>query len=425
MIIKEDFLHYLWNFQLFTNRELVTLQKEKIIVLKQGKQNNNSGPDFFNAKIIINKQVWAGNVEIHLNSSDWYIHNHEIDANYDNVILHVVWNHNAEIYRKDNTTIPTLELKEFIPKSLLNNYQKLFSKKVKYILCEDQISSVDKFTINNWLEKLYFERLESKSDFIIGLLETSKNDWEKVLFQLLAKNFGLKVNGDAFYNLANSFQFSILRKVQHDLTNIEALLFGQAGFLQDNIEGTYFQNLKREYKYLQIKYGLEPISRGQFYFFRLRPSNFPTIRLAQLAMLFHEQQNLFSKIIAAKSIQEIYDLFSIGVSNFWKSHYSFTSISKGSNKKLTKSFIDLLLINTIIPLLFVYQKNIGKSDFESLLELIKQIKSEKNSIISKFNSLNIKTKNTLETQSLLQLKNEYCDKMRCLQCAVGNSLLKS
>ncbi|MEN8186403.1 MAG: DUF2851 family protein [Bacteroidota bacterium] len=425
MILKEDFLHYLWKFQLFANKKLITLQNEEIVVLKPGLQNINSGPDFFNAKIIIAEQTWAGNVEVHLKSSDWYLHHHETDVNYDNVILHVVWDHDVEIYRKDNTPIPTLELKKFVSQNLLKNYQSLFSKKTKYILCEDQIGGVDKFTINNWFEKLYLERLENKSIFILNLLDRSNNDWEMVLFQLLAKNFGLKVNNDAFFNLSASFDFSVLRKLQHKLINTEALFFGQAGFLFENIEDTYFQSLLEEYNFLRLKYLLEPISKGQFYFFRLRPANFPTIRLAQLAMLFHLHQNLFSKILDAKSIQDIYELFSVGVSDFWKTHYSFTSTSKRSNKYLTKPFIDLLMINTIIPLLFVYQKEMGKPDFENILELIKEINPEKNSIISRFKRLDVKVINTLETQALLQLKNEYCNKMKCLQCAIGNRLLRS
>ena len=423
-MIKEDFLHYLWNYKLFNLYNLKTIQKEEITIINSGTSNINSGPDFFNAKLIIGEQTWAGNVEIHVNSSDWYLHHHEKDSNYDNVILHVVWHNDAEIYQKNNTSIPTLELQKFTPHNLLTNYKKLFSKHLQYIHCENEISNIDAFTLDNWLEKLYIERLIKKSDLILELLAKTNNDWESVLFKLLAKNFGLKVNGEAFLNMVNSFDFSIFRKELHKLQNIEALLFGQAGLLQEDIQNSYFNVLKKEYQHLSLKYSLDTIYKGQFHFFRLRPSNFPTIRIAQLANLYYIHDNLFSKIISFKNINYFYKFFIVGTSTYWKTHYNFNSISKKSNKNLTKPFIDLLLINTIIPLLFVYYKQQGKLDEEKLFDLIKQIKPEKNSVIDKFFSLNIITKNALETQALLQLKNEYCDKHRCMQCAIGDSLLR-
>ncbi len=423
MMIKEDFLHYLWNYKLFDHKNLKTTQDEQITVINTGISNKNSGPDFFNAKLIISKQTWAGNVELHVKSSDWYLHHHEKDTNYDNVILHVVWLHDVEIYRNNNTVIPTLELQKFTYQNYLINYHKLFSKKLKFINCENDISGIDDFILDNWIEKLYIEKLILKSEFILGLLEQTNNDWESVLFKLLAKNFGLKVNGEAFLNLANSFDFSVLRKEQHKLQNIEALLFGQAGFLSENHHNSYFQKLMNEYQFLSLKYQLEPIFKGQFKFFRLRPNNFPTIRIAQLANLYFFHKNLFSKILYIENIHDFYTFFIIGTSVFWETHYNFNSSAKRSKKMLTKSFIDLILINTILPLLFVYYKQIGKLDEERMFKLIKQIKPEKNSIINVYKRLNIKMKNAFDTQALIHLKNEYCDKNRCLQCAIGNTLL--
>ncbi|MFZ2284389.1 MAG: DUF2851 family protein, partial [Lutibacter sp.] len=369
--------------------------------------------------------LWAGNVEIHLNSSDWYAHNHEIDENYDSVILHVVWEHSVDVFRKSNHPIATLELKNYISKELLENYQQLFSKNKNWINCEKDIESVDSFILTNWLERLYVERLENKSEQIQNTVNKSNNNWEAALFVLLAKNFGLKINSEAFMNFANSFDFSIVRKVSGNLVQLEALFFGQAGLLSNNYGSEYFENLKREYNFLKVKFQLTPISNGQIHFFRLRPNNFPTIRLSQLAMVYHSHQNLFSKIIEMEAIKEFHGLFDLATSNYWETHFTFETASKKSIKKITKPFIDLLLINTIIPLKFLYLKSLGKNDISSVLTIIANIKPEKNEIISKFNELNIKSKTAFETQALLQLKNEYCSKQLCLSCAVGKELLKS
>ncbi len=421
--MKEEFLHYVWKYKLFSKERLETKNSEKIIIVKSGIHNSNSGPDFLNAQLIIDNQLWVGNVEIHVNSSDWYVHQHENDINYDAVILHVVWEHDSEVFMKNNKELPTLELKGLVDDNLLNNYKNLLVLKSSWIPCESQINSIDSFTFNNWIERLYFERLEHKSNYMNELLEESNNDFEAVLFQLLAKNFGLKVNGDAFLRLAKSIDFSIIRKERFNELVLSALIFGQAGFLEENIQDDYHSRLKAEYKYLQHKYSLHPINKEQFLFFRMRPTNFPTIRLAQLITVFHQQENLFSKTIKIEKLEDFYELFSTGVNKFWQTHYTFESTSKKSTKKLTKSFIDLLIINTIIPLKLLYLKSRGEVDEESLVRLIKQIKPEKNSIISKFEDLNIKVNSSFATQSLLELKNNYCASKRCLECAIGVKIL--
>ena len=422
--MKEEFLHYVWQHKLFNTTSLKTCKNEDLEVLKSGIINYNSGPDFLNSQIKIDNQIWIGNVEIHVKSSDWYMHNHEIDKNYDAVILHVVWNKDVEVFMKNNKPIPTLELKKIVDKKLVYNYENLITKKQSWIPCENLITKVNSFKINFWLERLFFERLEQKSEIINKLLINSNNDFEAVLFQLLAKNFGLKVNGEAFLQLATSFDFSILRKVKFNELQLEALLFGQAGFLEDELEEVYHQKLKTEYKYLQHKYKLQP-SVNSFQFFRMRPQNFPTIRIAQLIALFNKYHNLFSILINIKKLEDFYKLFTIEVNSFWKSHYTFETHSKRSNKKLTKPFVDLLLINTIIPLKFVYLKSRRSVIEDDLLNLIQQIKPEKNTIISKFSDLKITTKNAFETQALLELKNNYCAKKRCLQCTIGQTILKN
>jgi len=423
--MKENLLHFIWKLQLFSCKKLHCTTNDSVQIISPGLQNHNSGPDFLNAKIKIKDQLWAGNVEIHVKSSDWYIHKHETDENYDSVILHVVWEHDVEIFRKSNQIISTLELKNYISKDLLVKYEQLFNKNKKWINCENNIDSIDNFVLSHWFERLYFDRLEGKSNQIQEILKKNNNNWEATLFYLLARNFGLKINADSFYNFANSFDFSIVRKVSNNQEQLEALFFGQAGLLNNNYESEYFETLKKEYNYLRIKFNLTPISNGQVQFFRLRPNNFPTIRLSQLANLYHLHQNLFSEVIELKSVDKFYESLNVSTSAFWKTHYTFEKESKKSNKYLTKSFVDLLLINAIIPLKFVYLKSLGKEDFSSILKIMDEIKPEKNSIISKFSDFKIKSKNAFETQALLQLKNEYCTKQLCLQCEIGKELLQN
>ena len=420
--MQEDFLHYIWKHKAFTAKSLKTTCGEDIAIKQFGQHNHNAGPDFFNAQINIDNQLWAGNVEIHIKSSDWYVHNHERDKAYDNVILHVVWEHDTEVFRQDNSKIPTLELKDYVDKSLLENYKKLIKSK-NWINCEADFPKVNDFLLDNWLERLFIERLERKSEIISKLLNTSNNDWEAILFKMLLKNFGLKVNGEAFLSLANSVDYSVIRKLQKDTLDIEALLFGQANLLVEDIQDAYFLDLKTRYQFLRQKFKIVNTGVLPVQFFRLRPPNFPTIRLSQFANLYTSEHQLFSKVMALKTMEEFYELFKKGVTDFWMTHYTFAKASKISKKLLTKSFVDLLIINTIIPLKFSYAKSQGQNIDNDLFELIKQIKSESNSVVKKFFELKSIKKSALSSQALLQLKQNYCDKNKCLQCAVGNSLI--
>lgn len=421
--MQEDFLHYVWKHKKFQINHLKTIAGETVSIHAVGQHNHNAGPDFFNAQLTIGEQLWAGNLEIHIKSSDWFLHNHEQDKAYDNVILHVVWEHDTDVFRKDNTPIPTLQLKDFIGKDILNNYEKLFSKGSKWINCENDFESIDEFVLSNWLERLYFERLERKSKTIEALLKESKNAWEAVLFKMLAKNFGLKVNGESFFSLAQSIDFSIVRKTQSQQQTLEALLLGQAGLLEEDVQDAYYFSLVKDYQFLKQKFKLESTQVLPINFFRLRPPNFPTIRLSQLASLYHEHQSLFSKIIEFNTVSDFYKLFKVSTSTFWNTHYTFQKESKGSTKTLTKSFIDLLLINTILPIKFYYAKQKGQEVDAHIIEMASELASENNSIIDAFNHLKQVSKSSLDSQALIQLKTEYCDKNKCLKCAVGNSLL--
>ena len=421
--MKEEFLHYLWKFKKFDTLNLKTSNGEVITIINVGQYLELAGPDFFNAQIVIANQKWAGNVEIHLKSSDWYVHHHERDAAYENVILHVVWEHDTEIFRKNNTEIPVLELKNYVDKQTIADYQSLMTPK-SWIFCEKQLKEINEFTLKNWQERLFFERLERKSKPIYELLQQTNNDWESVLFCLLAKNFGLNTNGEIFLKIAQSIPFSVIRKESFEVENLEALLLGNAGLLDNEKEDNYFKDLKFRYFYLLHKYQIETKTVEPVQFFKHRPDNFPTIRLSQLANLYYVQQNLFSKIIKSNSIETIYKTFEVSASNYWQNHYQFDKESRKKKKQLSKSFVDLIVINTIIQLQFAYAKSQGKETSEDLIQLLNEVAPEKNAIMDKFSSFGIKAKNAFESQSLLQLKNEYCNKSRCLECGIGMELLK-
>lgn len=423
--MQEDFLHYVWQHKKFALESLQTTEHEPILIHSVGQPNPNSGPDFFNAQLQINSQLWAGNVEIHLKSSDWYAHHHHTDPTYDNVILHVVWEHNTEIFRKDNSVIPTFELRNVVSKVVFNNYQTLLHHKSRWIPCEPQITSVDSFIISHWLERLYLERLEDKYQFIEKQLLGSKQDWEATLFCSLLKSFGLKVNGEAFYSLAQSIDFKIIKKHRDQLESLEALLFGQSGLLQPNTEEPYARNLLQNYRFLKTKYKLNQQGVLPLKFFRLRPPNFPTTRLAQIAHLYHQQPHLFSKIIEAQNLEDLHAVFSSSTSTFWDTHYTFDKTSKSRRKTLSKEFINLLIINTVLPLKFAYNHYNRQYNHEDILKIAQQLPSENNRIINRFNSLIPKSVSALESQALLQLKSKYCDLRGCMKCAVGSAILNS
>jgi len=422
--MKEDFLHYLWKFKKFDTSNLQTVHHESIQILNSGQYLQIAGPDFFNAQIILNQQKWAGNIELHLKSSDWYLHHHERDPAYENVILHVVWEHDTAIFRKDNSELPTLVLKPYVSEQLIQQYEALLFPK-SWIYCERQLQGLDSFALRHWQERLFFERLEAKSNPIETLLTETQNDWEAVLFCLLAKNFGLNTNGELFYKIATEIPFAVLRKERVEFENIEALLFGKIGLLNVEKEDAYFHNLKSRYEYLEVKYQLQNSINGSVQFFKHRPDNFPTIRLSQLANLYAKHDQLFSKVVQVQSIKDVYLLFDVAVAPYWQTHYLFDAASPKKTKALSKSFIDLIVINTIVPLQFAYTKRQGKDILEHLLQLLEQIAPEKNAIVEKFNAFGIPTQNAFETQALLQLKNDYCNRGRCLACEIGIQLLKT
>jgi hypothetical protein len=421
--MKEDFLHHLWLYKRLDITQLQTTTGEHIQILHFGHYLQSAGPDFFNAQLIIGDQKWAGNIEMHLKSSDWYLHNHQTDVNYDNVILHVVWEHDIDVFRKNNEVIPVLELKNYVSNEQIKQYQNLFRPK-SWINCENELSSVEDFLIQNWQERLFFERLEQKSQVVKDWLVETQYDWEQVTFGLLFKNFGLNSNGAPFLAIAKELPFSIVRKERENLQYLETLFFGISGLLEGNFEDNYPKELQQNWLYLKQKYQLKSINQD-VNFFKLRPDNFPTIRLAQLAALFHKHHSIFQLLIATNSLNDFRDLFKVRASKYWETHYQFDKESPKKRKQLSAEFIDLLLVNTILPLQFSYADYQGTDKSEDSLDLMKQLKAESNTVISKFATIGVSSENAFQTQALLQLKKMYCEMNRCLQCQIGIHLLKN
>jgi len=421
--MKEEFLHYIWKYSLFNKIQLKTTEGKKVSVFSVGKQLHTAGPDFFNAKLEVQGQVWAGNVEIHVKASDWYLHHHEIDTAYDSVILHVVWDCDVAVFRGDNSEVPTIELKGLVPKVLLDNYTQMMRSK-KWIPCQDTISLVDSFLMKNWLERLYFERLEQKSRLINKVLMDSNSDWEAVFFLLMAKNFGLKSNGEAMFELAESIGFSVFRKEGENQKSLEALFFGQANLLNQELETPYYKDLQSSYQFLKQKHGLSALIGNPLAFFGMRPMNFPTIRISQFCNLYHSKKKLFAELMEVTELNRFYEILEAETAGFWETHYTFGNVAAKKKKRLTRSFIDLLIINTIIPIKVSYLKQLGTFNSEDIVAIISQIKPEKNSVISKFKECKMQVGNALVSQGYIQLKQHYCSPKKCLECAVGNALLK-
>lgn len=421
--MKEDFLHYIWNNKKFDFSSLTTVCNKKIAIIDTGHYIQASGADFFNAQLVIDDLRWAGNVEIHLNASDWYLHNHHKDTNYDNVILHVVWNYDMDVYRKDNSEIPVLQLKDYVSLKTNDSYMDL-TKTKSWIFCENQIGKIEKDIWSNWKDKLFIERVEQKTTIVRQLLAQNKNDWEATLFCVLAKSFGLNTNGEIFLKIAQSIPFQVIRKESFEVENIEALLLGRAKLLSQNFEDNYLKDLQQRWRYLQTKYQLEDLYVDSLEFFKHRPDNFPTIRLAQLAMLYHKNQSLFEQLTQTNSLQNIYELFKTEPSLYWSTHYVLDKESPKKRKALSRNFIDLLIINSLIPIRFAYDQYQHKQPNATLKKLAQDIKPEKNNIIERFKKIGVTPESAFDTQALLQLKKQYCEYKRCMACDIGKVLIK-
>lgn len=423
--MTEDFLHYIWKYKLYNATQLITTSGEPIVIHKAGEHNTNAGPDFFNAKLKIGDTLWAGNIELHVKSSDWEKHNHTNDKLYDSIILHVVHVDDKPIQRLNGEIVATLELKGKFDESVFEKYLAL-QKSKDWIPCAKQVKNVDSFILNTWLERLAVERLERKATEVKQLLQLNKNNWEETFYQSIAKSFGFKINALPFELMAKALPLNLLVKHKPSLFQLEALLFGQAGLLETTFTETYPQYLQNEYNFLRIKYSLQSIDAHLWKFMRLRPLNFPTIRIAQFATLIFNSLHLFSKIVEAENIDALKKLFITDVSEYWETHYTFDVATKLKSKKLGELAIHGLIINTVVPFLFVYGKLQGEEKYcDRALSFLEKLDAEENSIIENWNHLGVKAEHALHSQSLIELKNNYCANKCCLTCAVGKAILST
>jgi len=422
--MQEDLLHYVWRTRRFEFQNLITTEGETVEIIFPGVHNTHAGPDFFDARIRIGDTLWAGNVEMHLVASEWETHRHGEDRAYDNVVLHVVWEEDLPVLRGNGERIPCVELKKRIPAATIKTYRELLHNEY-WIPCQHHFHRVPDITRQIWLDRLMVERLESKTAFIAESLERNHQHWEETFYQVLARNFGVKVNAEPFEALARSLPLNLLSKHKNNLLQLEALLFGQAGLLAGVFEDDYPQRLQKEYAFLQHKYSLQPIAGSSWKFLRMRPANFPSLRIAQFATLIHQSAHLFSKILVAQNVEEIENMFEVRLSNYWQTHYIFGKASAKRAKTLGQTAIHLLVINTIAPFLFVYGKLKAEPALcDRALRLLESVPPESNSIIENWQRLGMEPVSAGQTQALLQLKNGYCDKRQCLRCAVGNEVMR-
>lgn len=427
--MTERLLQFIWQFQFFNRNELATTTGETVQVLFLGQYNTNQGPDFSDAKIKIGKTIWAGTVELHVKTSDWKKHKHQNDKNYNNVILHVVWeddggrNSVPANSTEQSSVVPVLELSGRVSKILLQRYEELMNAD-SFIPCDKSINTVRDIIWKSWKDRLLVERLLRKAKAVETYLQQNNYHWEETFWWLLARNFGMKVNADAFEAIAKSIPINVLAKHKSQIHQLEALLLGQAGLLEEKFADDYPQLLQREYKFLKEKYRLKPIHHP-IHFLRMRPGNFPTIRLAQLAMLITESAHLFSKIKETASVKDVVKWFDTTANDYWHYHYQFDEASSLKKKTLGAAMIDNIIINTVAPVLFAYGNYHDENKYkEKALKWLEKTAAEGNSITKGFQKLGIENKNAFDSQALIELKNEYCGRKRCLECGVGNSILR-
>ena len=419
--MQEKLLQFIWQYSLYNPTQLTTTNGEQVTVVHPGMYNTNAGPDFLEAKIRVGNTLLVGHAELHINSSDWVKHKHDNDAAYNNVILHVVYKHDADAGPK-NTAV--LELANHIPADVLKKYETLMQSKTD-VPCASQLQKVRDITKESLLSRMLAERWEEKQIVWLDLLEKSAGDWRNVLYWRMAANFGFKVNAETFLALAQSIPHNVFAK-GGSLLQTEAILFGQAGMLNYTFKDEYPNQLKEEYAFLKQKYKLNPLQAHQWKFMRLRPANFPTIRIAQFAALVHKSFHLFSQIVETHTVKEVLPLLEVTASPYWDNHYRFDEEADVvSNKHLGKASVHNIIINTIAPIQFLYAQAHGTAkDQERALQLLDTIPAEKNAITTMWQDCQWRPANAGHSQAMIQLYNNYCTKKRCLECAIGLSLIK-
>ena len=429
--MSESYLHFLYQFQYFDKNNLQTTDNELVTIIKIGRLNSDSGADFQDARLIIGDVEWAGSVEIHLKSSDWDIHKHQNDGAYQNVILHLVWEDDKPILRKDGTKIPTLTLRERADKNLLRKYQSMMETNAQ-MPCQNQFREVDDIKKLSMLDKVLMKRLQDKSFIINQFLQENNQDWEETAYQVLAKNFGFKLNAEPFLSLGKNLPLKILQKHRDNLPQIEALIFGVAGFLQNEksdieIWDEYRSNLRKEFQFLASKYQLQDKILGQheWKYLRLRPANFPTVRLAQFARFIHENANLFSVLIHLENVKNFAKILKIKQSAYWIEHYIFGKKSEGKVPTLGNSSVENVVINTVVPLLVSYANQKDNREYlEKAIRLLEELPAEENNITKHWQSMGLPIKSAFDSQGSIEWFNHFCLTKKCLNCNIGVEILR-
>lgn len=429
MKIREEWLYYIWKLQYFNKKNLITCQGEKLTILSPGIRNEHAGPDFLNASITIGDITWHGHIELHITASSWQAHKHDSDPAYENVILHVVWDNDLPIQRQDNTLLPTLSLHERVDLRFLEKCEKLIQQQVN-IPCARQLFNVTNIIKTSTLDRVLLQRLSNKNTLVYQLLNNNQGDWEETAYQLLAYSFGFKINKMAMLDLSLSLPLKIIKKHYTNLTELEALLLGQAGLLEaDNKEDidTYRATLIDSFTYLRHKYQLNPSksTKLNWKFFRLRPANFPTIRITQLAQVLHQHaQNIFNWLTHTSSEvlkQELTTTQSI----YWQQHYIWNKPTKTKIPGLGLHSIENILINTVVPLLVAYGKTHDQQNYvDQAIAVLQSLPPEENAIIQEWSDLGMKAENAFDSQAFIELFNNFCTKKKCLECNIGINILE-
>jgi len=419
MIFKEDLLQYIWEHYNFDDKDLTTTCGKRIFIKNRGLRNFDQGPDFINARIVLDKTEWAGNIELHLTTKEWIHHGHSQDLNYKNVILHVVWKNNDSLFIQS----PVLELQHVIDNNFLTTYQILMQNH-SMIPCTSVGGCSINQEIKDWIDDLGLSRLIEKSDGLIHDLNQLKGNWEELIWRTISRNFGHRVNAEGFYLLAKSIPFYLIKKYKQHLFDVEALLMGQAGLLQKNWQDEYPKKLLTEYDRIKKLYDLKEINYP-IYFLRMRPANFPTIRLAQLASMLSQNTSILDTLKEIEDVNQFKKSISFDISEYWSNHYRFDKISTPTDKKPGNTFVDNLIINSFIPILYAYGCVIGSAQYkEKAKSWFRELSVESNSILYEFNKIGLKPTTAAESQSLLALHKKYCTQKKCTDCKIGRKILQ-
>lgn len=421
---KEELLQFIWQHKLLKPMPLITTSGKEIEIIKTGDLNKDSGPDFFNARIKINELFLAGNIEIHIKTSDWLLHKHQKDKSYDNLILHVVYEHDKELNQNTLNNVEVLQIKNLIPESVFTIYKNLVNSK-NTLACAGQLDQVDDLKFTSWLQRMFAERLELKVYRIDELFSANGSNYSETFYTLLMRNFGFKVNALPFELLAKQLPLSVLIKHANNLLQLEALLLGTSGFLEEQYSDEYIRNLQNEFEYLKIKYKIVPLQKEIFKFSKLRPANFPTLRLAQMARVIFLNPGLFQSPVEFDSFRKIESAFNVNMAGYWKRHYTLDGTNNEHNLKMGNDSITSIIINSFAPFFFFYYKKTGIPKFENLsFKLLEACKFEANAKTKLFKTKKILLKNGADSQALINLHDNYCIKRKCLNCGIAAAILK-